>query len=124
MDQHKNDQYPESEFLRDFQEWHSYPVGNGDQRAQAVLPRRYPDGNVCSYRFNRLRCVAAAIQTNIDQLVQDKILRAEKTTVHLSNRLVRALHAYYGGMDRKIIEEVPLPDWAAVMRIYDQLKET
>ena len=124
MEQHRYDQYPQSDFLRDFQEWHACPGGNGDQRANAVFPRLYPNANVCSYRLTRLRCVVAAIQTNIEQLVHDKILRAEKSTVHLSNRLVRALHTYYGGVDRKLLEAIPAPDWAAVMKIYDDLKET
>jgi hypothetical protein len=47
-----------------------------------------------------------------------------RNTVHLSNRLLSALHTYYRGIDTKIMETIPAPDWAAVLKIYDQLKET
>ena len=121
-------EYPESEFLRDFGQWHAYPVGKGDQRAAAVFPILYPDREICSYRFNRLRCVVAAIQNNVEQLVHDGMMRPEKlpgrTTVHLPNRLLCALHTYYGGVDEKLLDSVPPPDWATVLKIYDELKDT
>jgi hypothetical protein len=127
MTQDKQDKYPQSEFLNDFLEWHSYPIGNGDQRIQAVFPLRYPNPDVCAYRVKRLRCVVAAIQKDIEKLAQDGIMRPEqlpgRTTIHLSNRLVLALHIYYGGINENALQTLPPPEWPSVMKIYDDLKE-
>jgi hypothetical protein len=117
--------YPDADFLRDFQEWHAYPYGNGDQRAAVVFPKLYPDAEVRSYRLTRLKCVVAAIQTNIEPLVQDKVMLAEDLgdhrTFHLTNRLLLALHRYYGGVDQNKLPELPLPDWTEVLSIYDRI---
>jgi hypothetical protein len=117
--------YPRAEFLRDFEEWQSSQIPNGAQRAMALFSRRYSDGKIFAYRFKRFVRVIGSVASNIQQLVQDKIVRIdEHGNRQIPQELLLALHEWYCGLDDDKIQTDSPPDWGVVMKIYDRLKSS
>lgn len=116
--------YPREEFLRDFEEWQSSQIPNGEKRAHFLFTRRYyPNEKAFAYRFNRFARVVGSIASNIEQLVQDKIVTFDKNGKRqVPQMLLLALHEWYCGVDDETMRTMPSPDWGAVMKIYDRLK--
>jgi hypothetical protein len=116
--------YPSDEFLRDFEEFQSSQIPNGEERAHFLFTRRYyPDKKAFAFRFNRFVRVVGSVASNIEQLVQDKIVTFDKDGKRqVPQELLLALHEWYCGVDEKNIQTMPPPNWSAVMKIYDRLK--
>ena len=119
------DDYPPSEFLRDFREWQLAHNRESDifQRARILFSRRYdPDLKAYLYRVNRFICILRVIHDQLPRLIQDRIALSGGGEIdYLPQELLLALHEWYCGISESDMHAMPDPDWNAVLVRYDQL---
>jgi hypothetical protein len=120
--------YPQKDFLRDFETWKTKDVYlSGPDRAKRLFSIQYPNRKIFAYRFNRFVCVMQAIHGELPALIQDRVALPDggnKGGGFVSEDLLLALHEWYCSRSERQMKAMPDPDWGAVLAIYDRIDAT
>ena len=115
--------YPQSDFLRDFDEWQTSRIHpDGFEKGKILFSMRYPAQRIFSYRFNRFVCISQAVHQQLPSLIHDRIaLRGFRNDGFVPEELLLALHEWYCHLSDDKMRTMPTPDWTEVLPIYDRL---